>query len=354
MSNKKVNFNEIPPILQAPLPEWVIRDYPEAVDDMANDIYSAVFWGCVDTLRIGEGKKAQSKPDDMTSIDWYHEIMKQYPERAEQTMINARVIVESLIGSANTAGTLVEKSERARFYLLYQLHVNNRWAVDEYNSFEEFVNARLVAVRSDSERSDLIFMIKQFVPMMKQLTGEDWAKNMKDWQKHYSRVRAGTPAMRDVVEEVRMAATYNDKEIEKIEKKLRKLEQKKPKTAVEKAAIDAEVAEHTKALKVLGVQKQVAIQHATNKFTKRAKEIADVITNPEIPVNGPNGVRRVLSRGKVTFNGWMSVLKDKTVFVFSVPSNYGDSVESALGSFIEFTNTDPKILPTDLRSILED
>lgn len=345
-------FPTVPPLPQKEIPRWAIEDYEGDTQEMIQDIYAALFYREVSRMKIGD----KTMPENMGVIDWYHEVAATLGENDVQIM-QAQLVSRALSSSMETADGMKGKSDRAFMFFLYQLKMNNRYQMlGEYDSFEEYLVDKLPRLNENSgERSDIMFMLDEFIPLLKSL-GSEWVEKLTELQDYYTKVRGAVPSMRIAMRELTAAAELHEEQIEKNKKQVSKLEDKKrrEKNPEKIKEIEHEIAHVETHTKKLTTERKIAQEVAVESFKENTERIMKAVVDPNIKTAGINGIAHQLKRGKAEeFKGFVGMTDRHAVFVFAVPSKYMNAVQSAL-TFVNFNVVRDTIkIVDDLEKILK-
>lgn len=352
----KINFDmpDIPPVPTVKIPAWATSSYDGDVTDMIRDIYSALFWDEVAKLKIDNGGESMSKPEDVSVFDWYTMVMDTYPMAVKE--INARLIANGYSNSMVNADKLKSKSERAFMYYLYQMKVDNRYMLTgEFTSFEQFLIEKLPYLYDKpGERGNILFLLEEMLPLLKEID-ENLVSQFTVLEDYYSRTREAVPAMKDAVRNVNMAVAAHKKTVENKRKEIEKLNRKLPKANnEEKKKLEETIGKINHEIKTIESDMELIEDVAKDKFVEDVSTIISTITDPNVPVHGVNGVSALLKRNRkvIRIKGHMSMMPNKTVFVFAVPSQYTDTIQNNI-DFVDFSNTDPLKLEGILKDIIK-
>lgn len=344
------DYDAVPPLPVKDIPAWAYESFEGDTDQMIRDIHSVIFWREVAKMKIGD----KSKPQDWPVVDWYEKVLEAH---GEESFIHAKLQAEAFAKAAVASDAVREKAERATLFFFYQSSVNNRFHLTgEYENFEEFLIDRLPRLLDKhGERSDVMFLIHEFIPMLKRL-GPEWSEKIFTLEGHYAKVRGALPAARLALKEMSASVHATEEALENTVKRKQKLEDKIPniknEEKLQEAKLEVEMLQE-EADKLLKEQELIS-QVALEKFTEDATHIFEAISNTEVPANGPNGIRNYLKndRKMVHFKGKKGLLKRKTIFIFEVPHDYAGAVEKGL-DFVNFRTTDFSTLPGYVEKIVE-
>jgi len=343
MAKQHADKPEIPPVPTGDLPRWAIENYPDAVADMTSDIQSAIFWSEVPKLTYLEGKKLKQKPKDVTDLQWYAEVLNAQPNIAEQQIINSRLAAIAMTEGVTVASGLADKAERATMLFLYESKKNFRYrnTNSEYSTFEEFLLDKLPYLADKpSERSNILFLIKNMLPLMSELGVGAKAADILNHEGNYIKVRESVPYMRKATTRFELASTAYDDEIQEVNKKISKKNGKIEKTAPGPVLdlLIEEVKELKLHLEHISNDQEIVKEEAKKLFKDDVDTVLRAIADPSIPATGPAGISKVLQRGgdKVIFKGSVAIVPKHSVFYFAVSPEYQQAVEACLQTFMTF------------------
>jgi hypothetical protein len=297
----------IPEPVDDSVPRWVKeRDYPTKHEEMLRDLYQAAWWQELCQL---QNKKGESKPGTITPKEWLDVIRTDYDDRDWQ-------MLEHEIGSAAARNAMaladVLRGDFETVFYEAAWKVSNKilWAGgrQEYDSFEEFLVdsvPRLKEPGHETELCDLLFMMKHFLPMMKQVGGDYEPEKLMELPNHWGRARCAVPYLRTKV------------------------------TKLESSAAEIEA----------GTEKGQAL---IKEFQQAVDNVVEVIADDNIPRRGPTGVARILlsmdggERPKPA-QGHIAILPGKVLVFFVVEAGWQRAVENSLGSMVAFDSIDPEL-----------
>lgn len=348
------DFPEIPKVPTTSMPRWITEEYDENLIDMMLDLYAVSFWGEVSKLKIKRGRHEESKPDSMSPFDWYTKIVQEDPTNIN--LVNARLTAQAYARAMQDSDRLQGMMERAKIFYLYNLKTYDRYRLlGEYDNLEEFLIDRLPHLAErDGERSNVMFLLNELIPLLKQIDN-DYAQKLIVMQNNYSRMREAVPAFQRATKNLKSSVNAHKSEIEKRQKEIEKLGTKfaKAKTPEEKKVIEKESIKLQNEINELQEDTKVIEDNAIKEYSSTIDEIIETISNPSIPTGGPNGIRNYLKRKEIIiFKGDMAILKESSIFVVEVPSDYQQTIQNMLSTLVDFHITDPKKLPSIVGKIL--
>jgi hypothetical protein len=336
---------DIPALPKSNIPAWAFSAYDGDVDEMTNDIQSAIFWGEVPKLTyMDKNGEIHSKPKDLPVEKWYQEVIKNQPEVADQQLINARLSANTFTSAVEITGKLMGKAERGLMLFLYESKKNKRYmnTQHEYETFEEFLLDKLpYLMDKPGEKSNVMFLLTQMLPLVSQLGIDGQAAAVFGSEGNYTKVRECVPFMRKATVRFEQASQAYDEEIQESEKKIsrksEKLMRMKPDDP-ERKIIHEEIQSLNKHLTMIKEDQEIVKKNASLELKESMGMMLEAIADPSIPSHGPNGIGKILFRSgdKVSFTGAMSLIPKKTAFYFVVPVEYQGAVESAMASFMKF------------------
>lgn len=303
----------------------------------------------------------------MTSVEWLavdktdKEVLRDLIESVKENLLGGREVTENIqemvdakvhLEAAARADILHGTFERVRDRLFWIINNEGyyRYAIEEFNTFQEFLEGRFAHLKN---KSAILFMVNELLPMLAQV-GADWApENILGLQENYSKTVAAIPFMREAVGALR-AVDQEYKEILQDKEKERKSLARRARN-LDNPEDAQQAAGELQALEDIDIpaiqdEAQKSIQSATDEFRKKFETVLNTIANPSIPTWGEGGVSDTL---KATSHNPMEIVggyrleaNRKVVFIVTVPPRQAGLIEHALRAIVDFHVTDP-IIPIE-------
>lgn len=341
---KSFEEGKIPPKPTGEIPRWITEEYPERIRDMANDLFSAVYWKVREKAEVKMRDKNIKTPEKDIHL---------------QTML----MMKALNNSAAQANNINELSERVFLILANRINETGSYRVDkEYDSLEEWaINEIMEFDESQAGKTKLShfqFLIHEFLPMIRHL-GKDTGykpENLLMVKDHKSKAFAAIPYLRSHTKEYRDTEIRFAESLKDVSRKIQKWKQKVNMASKEekpKVLEELQLLEETR--KQLQEDQEAEQEEQTNKMKNAINKTLEVIQDPNVSAWGANGVGKILkSQGKPKiFEGDKCVLKDnRVVFSLVVEPAYERAVITRLKEFVEFTDTDGERIVASIGSLI--
>jgi hypothetical protein len=325
MTKRKFQLSKIavPERLSGETPRYFTEAYKGMEEDMAEDIYSAMYYKRRDQLEK-EGK-VESELDTAT-----------------QSLLIANAIMDA----APQADEMADGMQRAKFRILMSVEKNKLYflAREEYSTLEEYLKDRLPMASGENDINGILFLLTEFLPLLNKIGGNFDPHTLLKMRDSWSRTKESIPFLRQQLK-VYLNATKS------VEQELKAAEESKTKMTFrettieegvkEKDELNEAIVEQEEKIEALKEQKEEIAKEATEQVEQAVSKVLDVIGDPNIDATGPTGVSKVLQSGKtrehLMIQGDKILCSESTVFYVEAPKGYGTAVESGLRSFVEFS-----------------
>ena len=320
-------------------PPWLsAEEYPDMVSDIATDLVISHYWRLVDET---EKKLKAAKAPEMD-------------DALRQQLLN-----EATMKAAQQATLLESTADRATYALLWKINSSNLHltARDEYETFEEFLRDRIPDIAQKSMLSDTLFLLQKLIPILNGMDKNWSAKELLKLKDHWSKTRAAIPVLRRFVNMVEDAHQARKDRLADLEKKKTKLmyTQRTTQDVGEKEEIETELEELEETIEEAEKETKEQVEAVEEVFAEKMHKAITLISNPDIPVAGEDGIKAVLARNGghpeddfVKFSGTQHLHKGKTLFVLEVPDRYSNAVQNALRNLATFGTADIAAVLDDL------
>lgn len=277
-------------------PRWLGESYPGIEKDIARDVFSAIFW-------------------DMTQ----RQAKDGQPYDLQDQVVKARLMSEAILKAAERSQTLQEDVHRSVYELIYLAKKTGAWQMGlyEYASIEEWLKNKLPNFER-GQMYDIKFLLEQLFPLLESLGDNYHPENLLKFQEEWSKTRASIPYMRTLYNEYMSALKENEAKGDSI--------------------VD---------------------DNALKTFTEGIQNTLNVIADPEVKAWSGDKTIATELRGlrqpkKKMWNGHMGSVKQRTIYVFSVPNYLDRAVENALKNIANFKGTDPQLLSNDVLDMIDE
>ena len=333
---------EVPePLTYAP-PRWMSEAYPGDEEDMAHDVYSAIFWQTLEK-DVAEAKASNKPIPDMNNV----------AERATE-------IARTIMAAAKQASAVSDTAQRAFFALVYKVKQNNLQHLDkaEYDTIEEWLIDRLEMDPKAAEISNISYLMGEVFPMLEKVSGGYKPKELLSIKGNWGRTSAAVPYLRFIGNRYKEEVKEVENEIEKKTKRITKLvflnKDRSPKHKLF-AKTAARISELRENVTLLEEKHEVVVIQAAAKWQAGVEKTLKVIADPNIKPWGKEGERTVKaalfhgdSPDVVMYEGLQGVLPGRSIFVLILRSRYERTVENRLGGLVEWRLTDPVIMAKEI------
>ena len=280
----------------------------------------------------------------------------------EEATMKVRLDTEAYMRAARQSKVVKDTAERAHVRILDQIRSNDlfRNSKEEYQTFHEFLMDRIPEYESDSELSNLLFMLEEFLPILAQLPKEFQPDSILKMGKdgNFTRAKAAVPMMRKVVDEFNSVGEEYNKVILVEEKKLKNLSTKLKITSPDSPRFPelmSQVQEVSSRLEKIREEQTETLRSAGENFRDKTIEIIEVVTNKSVPAWGPGGVMDVLKKGETkirTHSGYELLAPNgETTLMITIPMRYVQLFKTATRGFAIWDVTDPKIVLKDFSTL---
>lgn len=278
-------------------PKWLNASYPGVEKDIARDIFSAIFWDMV-------VKGSEKGPFNLAD-----------------GVVKARLMSEAILKAAERSQNLEGDVQRSVYELIYLAKKTGAWQMGlyEYASIEEWLRNKLPNFEH-GQLYDIKFLLEQLFPLLESLGDNYHPKNLLKFQEEWSKTRASIPYMRTLYNEYMGSLKENE------------------------TIYNSDPEFEATALKA---------------FTEGIQNTLNVIADPEVKAwSGEKTIATEL-RGlrqpkKKMWNGHKGSVKQRTIYVLSVPNYLDRAVENALKNIAEIRATDPQKLSNDVLDMIDE
>jgi hypothetical protein len=322
--------------------------YPGMEEDVAHDIYSAIFWSTL-AKDVAEAEKNGAPPPDMNDV-----------------MARSSEIAKTIMAAAEHLPNVKDASERAFYTLVYMVKKNNlqQLSKNEYSTIEEWLVDRLESLPAGSgEMSDITFLMGEVFPMLEKIKGGFEPANLLSLQSYWSKTRAAIPYLRFITGRHKDAVNEVGHEIEKTTKRVVRLEAlQRERTPDHKqfGPTEERLKELRSVLVELNEKQETVAQEATAVWKEGVDKTLKIIADTNVKPWGKEGERTVkaaLFNGEKAdvrmYEGFQGVLPGRSLFVLILPSRYERTVENALSGLVDWKLVDPTAMADELRKAVK-
>jgi hypothetical protein len=334
---------EVPEPLEFIPPKWMSETYAGMEEDVAHDIYSAIFWA---TLKkdIELAQANGTPPPDMNDV-----------------LVRSAEIAKTIMAAAEHIPNVTDASQRAFYSLVYKVKKNNlqRLTRDEYGTIEEWLTDRLEQLPEGSgELSDISFLMGEVFPMLEKIKGGFEPANVLSLSSYWSKTRAAIPYLRFITNQHKDAVHEVEHEMEKTTKRIIKLEAVQRNRAPDDPKYE-ETRVRIEELRGVSVELEekleTVVTESTEKWKSGVEKTLNIIADASVKPWGKEGERTVkaaLFQGEKSdikvYEGYQGVLPGRSLFVLILPSRYERTVTNALGGLVDWKLVDPAVMADEL------
>jgi hypothetical protein len=339
---------EVPEPLGYLPPKWMSETYPGMEEDVAHDIYSAIFWSTMQK-DVAEAEKNGTPPPDMNDV-----------------IARSSEIAKTIMAAAEHLPNVKDASERAFYALVYKVKKNNlqQLSKNEYDTIEEWLVDRMETLPAGSgEMSDITFLMGEVFPMLEKIKGGFEPTNLLSLQSYWSKTRAAIPYLRFITNRHKETVNELGHEIEKTTKRvirLQALQRDRTPTHRKFGPTEARIKELRGALVELNEKQEVVVEKATEIWKEGVGKTLKIIADNEVKPWGKEGERTVkasLFNGEKAdirmYEGFQGVLPGRSLFVLILPSRYERTVQNALSGLVDWKLTDPHVMADELKKAVK-
>jgi len=316
-------------------PKWLGVTYPGVEKDIARDLFAVIFW-------------------DMNA----HQAKSGIVYDLQDNVVKARLVSEAILRATERSQGLQGDMQRAMYELIYIAKQTGAWQMGlyEYATLEEWLKSRLPDLEGSGELYDIKFLLDHLFPLLEEIGDTFQPSNLLKMQEEWSKTRASIPYMRGLYNEYIAAAQVFDTKIEKKKKEKDKLVKKKATlepASPEDQRITLEIGIIETEIRKVEAEKGPATEKALAIFVEGIEKTLNVIADPEVSVragekNISTELRGMRQPERKLYSGYVATMRERTIFVFSVPNRLQRAIETALKYIMQFKMTDPSQLTRDV------
>ena len=318
--------------------KWLGATYPGVEKDIAKDLFSVIFW-------------------DMST----HQAISGVAYDLQDNVVKARLVSEAILRATERSQGLQGDMQRAMYELIYIAKQTGAWQMGlyEYATLEEWLKSRLPDLEGSGELYDIKFLLDHLFPLLEEIGDTFQPSNLLKMQEEWSKTRASIPYMRGLYNEYIAAAQVFDTKIEKKKKEKDKLIKKQAALDIESSEYHQNVIELATIIddiKKVEAEKGPATEKALEVFVNGIQKTLNIIADPEVSVragekNISTELRGMRQPDRKLYNGYVATMRERTIFVFSVPNRLQRAIETALKYIMQFKMTDPGQLTRDVSNM---